>query len=72
MVDGPTVKAKSKLQQMYLSLMKLCETVGVMTIKCEQSALEKKRRKNDEVKRKKTNKHTMSDVGVMMMSKYYL
>ena len=41
-------------------------------IKCEQSALVKKRKKNDEVKRKKTNKHTMSDVGVMMMSKYYL
>ena len=53
---------------MYLSLMKLCETMGVVTIKCEQNALEKKRRKNDEVKRKKTNKHTLSDVGAMMMS----
>ena len=60
------------LQQMYLSLMKLCETMGVMTIKCEQSALEKKRRRNDEVKRKKTNKqHTMDDVSVMMISYYY-
>ena len=59
-------------QQMYLSFMQLCEIVGVMTIKCEQSALEKKKKKNDEVKRKKTNKHKMNDVGVMMMSYYYL
>ena len=43
----------------------------LLTSKCEQSALEKKMRRNDEVKRKKGDKHTMGDVGVMMISYYY-